>query len=142
MTKRTQIVRTKSFFRSYFVPIFTRKQLIFFMVCTGISTLLALDGGTVGLSIAFIVICASMGSLSITAPAVLETSDLQINVIESALQSGGWVKCNDGVWRHQTTGLRSWENDQVQIDRRGDRVSVYGPLFTLRRLREVLRSRH
>ena len=130
-----------SFWRSYFLPVFTRKQAFFLISAWLLAAGLALLGGEYGLFVAVPLAAASAGALSVSAPAILITPSNNLEQIASALQAGGWDQCDDGSLKKSGISTRTWENDHVRVFNQPDIAIIFGPMFTLRRLKSIVRSR-
>lgn len=135
MQDRSRIFRTKSFVRSYFLPVFTLRQAVFLLFILSICLLLVLFGGPYGSAAAIILAAASAGALSISSPSVLIMRATELATVHAALKEGGWIQTTERKWRRREGPFWTWENDEVAIYQDEDVLIVFGPLFTLRQLR-------
>lgn len=130
----------KPFWRSYFLPVFTRKQFFFLAAAWLLAIVLVFLAGEYGLFVAVPLVASSIGALSMSAPAILITSSNNFEQIASALQAGGWDQSGNSIWVKSGGGALTWENDRVRVINQPDVSIIFGPLFTLQRIKSIIRS--
>lgn len=128
-----------SVWRSYLVPVFTLRQAIFLIVAGIMSGVLALAFEH-GLVIAAILLVSCVGALSMSSPFVLIARSADLNRVENALKAGEWISVGNNQWVRPESKLSAWENDLVHVVAQPDVMIIYGPYYTLSRLKRIILS--